>query len=145
MAVFYGCFWCDGSVNWLAASFPLILFSSSYRPQWVLGPLWGFGRVELCIVARSKSMWRVQLDGVTRCVRFCQKFWTESKFLTRQNVPRGVSLCLKPIGMIALKPKAKKLRVPSLNPTWCIGVSILFVFCVGRFIAVDWFCAKSRT
>jgi len=91
MAVFYGCFlvwWfieligCDVDV---LASCPLILFSSSYRPHWVLCPLWGLGRVELYNVAHSKFVWRVQLDGITRHVRFCQKFWTEAKFLTHQK------------------------------------------------------------
>jgi hypothetical protein len=101
---------CDVDV---LASFPLILFSSSYRPRWVLGPLWGLGRVELYIVTHSKSVWRVQLDGITRYVRSAQKFWTETKFLTHQKVLRAVSLCLKPIGMTDLKPKIKntELRV----------------------------------
>lgn len=110
---------CDDDV---LASFPLILFSSSYRPRWVLGPLWGLGRVELYIVAHSKSVWRVQLDGITRYDRSCQKFWTEAKFLTHQKVLRAVSLCLKPIGMTALKPKVKKHRVAGLYPTHCIDV-----------------------
>jgi hypothetical protein len=110
---------CDVDV---LASFPPILFSSSYRLHWVLGPLWGLGRVQLYIVAHSKSVWRVQLDGITRYVRSCQKFWTEATFLTHQKVLRAVSLCLKPIGMTALKPKVKKHRVASLNPTQCIDV-----------------------
>ena len=73
---------CDVDV---LASFPLILFSSSYRPHWVLGPRWGLGRVELYIVAHSKCAWRVQLDGITRHVSFRQKFWTEATFLTPQK------------------------------------------------------------
>lgn len=73
---------CDVDV---LASFPLILFSLSYRPHWVLGPLWDLGRVELYIVAHGKSVWHVQLDGIARYVHFCQTFWTEAKFLTHQK------------------------------------------------------------
>lgn len=51
------------------------------------------------------------------------KFWTEAKILTHQKVLRAVSLCLKPIGITALKPKVKKRRVAGLNPTQCIDVS----------------------
>ena len=63
------------------------------------------------------STWRHYED-----VRSCQKFRTEAKFLTHQKVLRAVSLCLKPIGMTALKSKVKKHRVAGLNPTQCIDV-----------------------
>ena len=105
---------CDVDV---LASFPLILFSLSYRPHWGFGPT--------LRLRKGGALYRRPRQVRVTCStwRYCEvcSFLSDvldwSKIFDASKVFPAISLCLKPIGMTSLKPKVKKHRVAGLNPT----------------------------